>query len=88
MLATSSLAILDGAAGRAAVSSLPLPVPSSWRRNSSRSSVKLRVSSGRMTLPVLPSLAGYSQSMSIPSNTPAPLPGPPAPSAVGRLPRI
>ena len=46
-------------------------------------------SSGRLTLPSFPQQTGYSQSMSIPSKTPAPAPGPPALSGqppVGRSP--
>src|SRR5687768_13930372 len=36
----------------------------------------------------MPQALGYSQSMSMPSNTPAAAPVPPAPSVTGRLPRI
>src|SRR5690606_32028976 len=49
---------------------------------------KFALSSGRITLPTLPSLAGHSQSRSMPSKMPKAEPGPPcsSPPICGRLP--
>ena len=70
----------------AMVSSSPGRTASSWRRNSASSAVKLALSAG--VPQVRPQATGYSQSMSMPSNTPAAAPAPPAPSVTGRLPRM
>ena len=79
-----------GLAGRNAVSWKCLrtwrPYASSWSRNSCSSLVKSALSCGR-DVPPMRLLAGHSQSMSKPSNTPAATPGPPLPpSRIGRLP--
>src|SRR6266545_4665173 len=75
LFASNPASILRGSAGRKIDRSKCLPIvapyASSWRRNSASSPVRFCLSSARITLPTLPSLAGHSQSMSMPSKTPA-----------------